>query len=137
MSNGGKINELLIPQVSRLPGQKTVDISHKLDPEKAKEFRGVLDAQIDQADREHGIKLSLHAAKRMNERSMQLDNDEFLKIKEGLDRLKEKGGKDSLVITAKGLYIVDVDNNKIVTALDQESLNENVITKIDSTVIVK
>ena len=137
MSQGGKINDFLIPQVSRLPNQKSVDISHKLDPEAASEFKNLLESKIDAVDRDHGIKLSLHAAKRMNERSLQMDSDEFVKIREGMDKLRDKGGKDSLIITNKGLYIVDVDNNKIVTLLDKENVGENVFTKIDSTVIVK
>ena len=50
--------------------------------------------------------------------------------------LKNKGGKDSLVITDKAAYIVDVPGKKVVTAIDKESIESNVFTKIDSTVLV-
>ena len=53
-----------------------------------------------------------------------------------MSKLRAKGGKDSLVITDQAAYIVDVKNNKVVTAVDKGSMNENVFTKIDSTVFV-
>ena len=51
-------------------------------------------------------------------------------------KLKEKGGKESLIITSTGAYIVDVKNNTIVTAIDKENLKENIFTKIDSTILL-
>jgi flagellar operon protein len=65
-----------------------------------------------------------------------MDSDEFLKIKDAISKLKSKGGKDSLVITNSAAYIVDVNNNKIVTAIDKNKMSENVFTKIDSTLFV-
>ena len=53
-----------------------------------------------------------------------------------MDKLREKGGQDSLVVTEKAAYILDVGNNTIVTAMDKENLQENVFTKIDSTVMI-
>jgi flagellar operon protein len=50
--------------------------------------------------------------------------------------LKLKGGQDSLVITGKAAYIVDVSKNTIVTAIDKDSIGENVFTKIDSTILM-
>ena len=53
-----------------------------------------------------------------------------------MDKLKTKGGQDSLVITGKAAYIVDVPKNTIVTAIDKDSMSENVFTKIDSTILM-
>ena len=39
--------------------------------------------------------------------------------------MKSKGGKDSLIITSKAVYIVDVKNDKIVTAMDKKNMSEN------------
>ena len=65
-----------------------------------------------------------------------MDSSEFFKLKDAMEKLREKGGQDSLVITPQGAYIVDVNNNKVVTAIDRDNMNENVFTKIDSTVIL-
>lgn len=128
-----KINNILIPNVSKLPGAKKVDSGKKADQG---EFKKLLESEVNHAKKEHGISLSTHAAKRLQERNLQMDSSEYFKLKGAMNSLKQKGGQDALVITDKAAYIVDVSNNKIVTAIDKENMLENVFTKIDSTVIV-
>jgi len=130
------INNILIPNVSKLPEQKKVDVSNKLEPGKQSEFNKILEEQFAPKSPEHGIKISTHAAKRLQERNLSMDNDEYFKLKGAIDKLKTKGGQDSLVITPKAAYIVDVNNNTIVTAIDKDNMAENVFTKIDSTLVV-
>ena len=65
-----------------------------------------------------------------------MDGDEFLKIREGINKLKEKGGKDSLIVTNQAAYIVDVDKQIVVTAMNKDDMAENVFTKIDSTLFI-
>lgn len=131
------INNILIPNVTSIPGkQGSVDKANQLKQGQQSEFKSMLQDQISSASIEHGINLSVHAARRLHERSIDIDGDEYMKLKEAMGKLKEKGGNDSLVITPKAAYIVDVGNNKIVTAINKESLSENVFTKIDSTLFV-
>lgn len=138
-----KINNILIPNVSTIPSNKTVEKS-KLNPGETSEFKNLLDSTLDQNQEQDsllnqvpkGIKLSTHAMRRLQERNMSLDREEFQKLQTAIDRLKTKGGQDSLVITGKGAYIVDVPKNTIVTAIDKESIGENVFTKIDSTILM-
>jgi len=137
--NSGKVNEFLIPNVSKLPSQKKVNLKGNLAGQEAgapSEFQILLNDQIDGANNKQGIRLSTHAAKRLQERNLDIDSNEYMKLRSAFDKLKSKGGQDSLVITDKAAYIVDVPNNKIVTAMDKGSVLENVFTKIDSTVIV-
>lgn len=131
-----KINSILIPQVSKLPRQKNVDVTDKLGSPFQDEFKALLKEQIDSAKQEHGLNLSLHAAKRIQERQIEVDSNEYVKLRDAIEQLKNKGGKDSLVITDKAAYIVDVNSSKIVTAIDKGSISENVFTKIDSTLFI-
>ncbi len=141
-----KINNILIPNISKLPSQKNVDLSNKLDGNgqiKESEFKKILDSNLEDRnsataveEEGYGIKLSSHAARRLQERNLIIDNDEYFKLKGAIDKLRDKGGKDSLIITNNAAYIVDVDNNKIVTAMDKNNMAENVFTKIDSTLFV-
>ncbi len=135
-----KVNNFLIPNVSKVPGQQKVDSSNKIQDGQHGEFKGLLDGQlqkqVDQKNKEHGVRLSIHAAKRLQERNLQMDGKEYFKIKDAIGKLKSKGGQDSLIITNQAAYIVDVKNNTIVTAMDRESMRENVFTKIDSTLFV-
>ncbi|MGB0454593.1 MAG: TIGR02530 family flagellar biosynthesis protein [Bacteriovoracaceae bacterium] len=135
MTNGN-INNILIPNVNRanLKEQVTND---KKSVENPDEFKSLLKEQLSGIEKqEQGIKLSVHAAKRLQERSMDVDAPELKKLKEGMEKLEKKGGQDSLLVTNKGAYIVDIPNRTIVTAIDKESLTENVFTKIDSTLIL-
>ena len=89
-----------------------------------------------EAQEDKNVRFSKHAQKRLEERKISLDGDEYLKLKEGINKLKEKGGKDSLIVTNEAAYIVDVDNEMVVTAFDKEDMSENVVTKIDSTLFI-
>jgi flagellar operon protein len=143
-----KFNSMLIPNVSVLPtdvekaerasaekantlkqGQKS-DFNQLL--EKLSQPEGAPQAGKPQAE----INVSTHAMKRLQERNIELDGAEYSKLKEALMKLKSKGGHDSLVITPKAAYVLDVDRNTVVTAVDRASMNENVFTKIDSTVFM-
>lgn len=132
-----KINKLLIPNISKLPGDKKVNLKSKIDNKiNPNEFKNLLKDQVQETKDKHGIQLSIHAAKRLQERNMDMTGDELLKLKKAIGQLKAKGAQDSLIITAKGAYIVDVGGNKIVTAMTKDNMNGNVFTKIDSTLIV-
>ena len=130
------INNILIPNVTKTNGQKKVDVSNRLSKNsEGSEFKNLL-SEIKEKPIHSGINLSTHAAKRLAERQIDFNGEEYLKVKEAITRLKAKGGKDSLVITDKAAYIVDVANEKVVTAVDKMSMNESVFTKIDSTVFM-
>lgn len=131
---------MLIPNVTKLPSQKKVDHSNRL-PKNGNgnnEFSELLKQQDVGAQKplHGGLDVSTHAAKRLQERSIDFNGDEFMKVKDAMAKLKAKGGKQSLVVTDKAAYIVDIKNNKLVTAVDKGSMNENVFTKIDSTMFV-
>ena len=100
------------------------------------EFKDLLSRRVSDEISKSDIKLSNHARKRLEQRDLDFDGNEFLKIKDAIGKLKEKGGHDSLVITDKAAYIVDVDNETVVTAIDKAEMSENVFTKIDSTYFV-
>jgi flagellar operon protein len=131
---------MLIPNVTKLPGQKKVDQSNRLPKQGAgkSEFNEILKNHEAQSQKplHGGISVSTHAAKRLQERSIDFNGDEYVKVKDAMAKLKAKGGQQSLVVTDKAAYIVDVKNNKLVTAVDKGSMNENVFTKIDSTMFV-
>lgn len=132
-----KINNMLIPNVSRIGGNREADVNRKTDLASKSEFDGLLKEQLEGSKTpEQGISLSTHAARRLKERNLEMDAGEFTKLKGAIEKLKNKGGQDSLVITGKAAYIVDVSNNRIVTAIDRDNMAENVFTKIDSTLFV-
>ena len=137
MANGTNINNILIPNVSQLPGSKKVNIDKSAKKIPDNEFSNLLKEQLESSvTKERSISISTHAAKRIQERNLEMDSAEIAKLNNAFRKLETKGGQDSLVITDKAAYIVDVAGKKVVTAIDKDSLLDNVFTKIDSTVMV-
>lgn len=100
------------------------------------EFLKILNGETESKAVETDIRFSQHAMKRLDERSITLDSNEFIKLQNAFSKLSHKGSKESLVITDQAAYIVDVKNKMVVTAMDKQQLEENVFTKIDSAVFV-
>jgi flagellar operon protein len=84
----------------------------------------------------NSLHISGHAAKRIEQRQIQWDGEEYLKLQEALTKLKNKGSKESLVITKSGAYILDVTKSTVVTAIDKKHIIDNIFTKIDSTIVM-
>jgi flagellar operon protein len=142
----GNSKNFLIPNVTKIPDKnKSSTNTNKLKEGETSEFNELLGERLEKPKaleklksltNDKGIKLSVHAAKRLKERNLEMDGPEYLKLKGAIEKLNSKGGRDSLVITNKAAYIIDVKNNTVVTAFDKENLNENVFTKIDSTILI-
>lgn len=83
------------------------------------------------------LKISAHAQKRMRDRGITLSPQEMVGVQEAVGKAQTKGCRDSLVVLDRGALIVSVENQTVVTAVDHQSLKENVFTNIDSAVFVR
>jgi flagellar operon protein len=131
----GKIQNILIPQLNQLPAEKAKEVNKLKSGEKS-EFEALLKGQEVKPE-ESSLKVSSHALKRLEERNIEMDSSEYVKLQDAMKKLKSKGGHDSLVITSKAAYVLDVDKGMVVTAVDKNNMNENVFTKIDSTIFMQ
>lgn len=137
-----KVNSFLIPNVSSLPSDvQKAEKANTLKQGEKSEFKDLMidqlrHPQVTETSVGKDINVSTHAMKRLQERNIELDGSEYMKLKEAVSKLRAKGGHDSLVITQKAAYVVDVDKNTVVTAVDKNNMNENVFTKIDSTIFM-
>ncbi|MEI8345889.1 MAG: flagellar protein [Pseudomonadota bacterium] len=131
-----KINTLFIPQINKIKDRQLPETQGSKSEKQDAEFKGILEQVAGEENNSHGVSISQHAQKRLQERNLEMDSNEFFKLRNAIDTLRNKGGRDSLVVTGKAAYIVDVDKGKIVTAIDRNDMAENVFTKIDSTLFV-
>lgn len=137
-----KVNSFLIPNVGSLPSDvQKAEKANTLAKGEKSEFKGLIDRELLQpqvrpSDVGPEVNISSHAMKRLQERNIELDGNEYMKLKEAIGKLRSKGGHDSLVITNKAAYVIDVDKGTVVTAVDKNNMNENVFTKIDSTLFM-
>lgn|GEM_PF-397278 len=82
------------------------------------------------------LQISNHASKRMMERNIQLDNTTLNKINDGILEAKTKGANESLILYEDVIMIASVKNNTIITAMDKNNIDSNVITNIDSAIFI-
>ena len=82
------------------------------------------------------LKFSKHATGRLNDRGIELSNEQMERLSDGVKKAGQKGIKDSLVIVDQLAFIVNVPNNTVVTAMDSTETNDNVFTNINGAVIM-
>ncbi|MCI8992334.1 MAG: flagellar protein [Eubacterium sp.] len=82
------------------------------------------------------LKFSKHASQRLENRNISLTKEQSERLENGVDRAREKGINDSLVIVDSLAFIVNVPNKTVVTAMDQAETNDNIFTNIDGAVII-
>jgi flagellar operon protein len=90
-----------------------------------------------QLEQQTNIKFSAHALKRLESRQISLDNQDMALLKDAVNKAEAKGAKESLILMDQMALVVSIKNRTVITAVDNNSLKENVFTNIDSAVIVK
>lgn len=95
-------------------------------------FQEILDRKSSAED----IRFSKHAAQRLSSRNIELTDGQVERLKQGTAKAQQKGIRESLVIVDQLAFIVNVPNNTVVTAMNQQDTAENVFTNIDGAVIV-
>lgn len=93
--------------------------------------RGFADA-LDRAGR---LAFSGHAAKRIEQRGLDLDASRMQRLEDAVARAASKGSRDSLILLDELALVVSVRTNTVITAMDEASRKEHVFTNIDSVVI--
>jgi flagellar operon protein len=79
---------------------------------------------------------------RLQMRNITLSLDDLNKLRDAVDRAEAKGAREALVLMSRPsreqdlALVVSVKNRTVITAMDGDSLKDNVFTNIDSAVIV-
>ena len=82
------------------------------------------------------LHFSAHAPQRMQQRGIDLTPLELEKLQGAVDTAANKGSKSSLVLMDERAFVVSVPNRTVITALEGEGLKDQVVTQIDSAVIL-
>ena len=73
--------------------------------------------------------------KRLEQRGIELDEDDMTKIEEAFETLDNKGAKNSLIIYNDLSIIASITNRTIITASLSDEMQE--VTNIDSAILVQ
>lgn len=81
------------------------------------------------------LTISHHADQRMKLRGIEMSTSLMNRLENAVERAGSKGSKDALVILDNLAFVVSVKNRTVITAMDEESMKNNVFTNIDSAII--
>lgn len=114
-----------------LSNNKNIPINNS---ESSVSFEEIFKAKQKSTDSE--LKFSKHASMRLIDRNIELTNNQLERLEHGKEIAKQKGINESLMIMDNLAFIINVKNNTVVTAVDQNSSDSKVFTNIDGAVIV-
>lgn len=95
-------------------------------------FKEILESKINKSC---NINISKHAAQRLEDRNINLSEEDIKALDNGLNLAQEKGSKESLILYKDIAFLASVKNRTIITAVEKNN-NENVFTNIDSVVLL-
>ncbi len=118
----GRVN----PQPQERPGRSQKGAAQKPD------FQELLR----RASREEGgVSLSRHVQDRLQSREISIDSQQAALLDSAVRIAREKGIRDTLVLTPDAAFIVNVPNNTVVTAMERQAAAQRVFTNIDGAVV--
>ena len=99
-------------------------------------FEDILKQQFFEKTQVSELKFSKHATQRLSDRNISLTDEQLVRLQKGAELSSEKGIKESLVVMDQFAFIVNTQNNTVITAMEQERQGENIFTNIDGAVFV-
>lgn len=99
-------------------------------PEFDRGFDEILKSEIER------VRFSNHALKRLEERNIELNDDDLSLLNDAVLRAEQKNTRDVLILLRDIAFIVNVKNKTVVTVVDGESMREHIFTNIDGAVII-
>lgn len=88
------------------------------------------------SDKLNNLEFSQHAQERMKSRNIQLSAKEMQQLSDTVDKMAQKGARESLIYLNDAAFVISVKNRTVITAMDGASAKENIFTNIDSAVII-
>ena len=82
------------------------------------------------------IQFSRHASQRMEQRGIQLTGENLDELTQAVEKARQKGSRETVVIGSHGAFIVNVANNVVVTSITEQEMKNNIFTNIDSAVFM-
>ncbi|MGE5417121.1 MAG: TIGR02530 family flagellar biosynthesis protein [Acidobacteriota bacterium] len=122
-------NKIFIPEPIRPITQQRTEKPKANQPAQTS-FDAVLAEKLSQ------VKFSSHAQQRLKSRNIELGAQDLAKLQVAVDKARAKGARESLILMNDLALVVSIKNNTVITAVDGDSLKENVFTNIDSAVVV-
>ena len=110
--------------------------SKEITNEQGLSFQQIFEQKSEQNVQTTNVTFSKHANERLASRNINLNDEQIERLNKGVMQAKEKSINESLVMLDNMAFIVNVKNNTVITAMEQQTDDSNVFTNIDGAVIV-
>lgn len=108
--------------------------SAKVPPQNSDSFAKVLQEKIVKTT--YPVKFSAHAVERLASRNIILNEQDMSKLNSAVDAIKEKGGRDSLLVMGDLAFVVSIENRTVITAMEKQNGKDKIFTNIDSALLM-
>ena len=135
MADPRSVQNVTIPPVVAPAAPPRVPVT--IPPPGTSPFRDVLRDAAAGPNRGTALKFSAHAMQRLESRNIKLTPDDVSRMNAMADKAAAKGSKQSLFMMNDVALVVSIKNRTVITAVDRDSMKENVFTNIDSAAIIK
>lgn len=120
-------------KLQSLSSVQELRLQHEIRPQKEDGgFQQVMQNELSRT----GIQFSKHAAERMVQRGVEMTPTLAQDLNAAVEKARDKGAKDIVVIGAQSAFIVSVSNNTVITTMNAQEMKNNIFTNIDSAVLL-
>lgn len=123
-------NRIYFPQTT-VPSTTTSKVKPQEKSSPTGAFQQILDQKLTTE-----LKFSQHAQERLKARNIELGSEAMEQLQGAVSKARAKGARESLVLMGDLALVVSVKNSTVITAVDGDSMRDNVFTNIDSAVII-
>lgn len=82
------------------------------------------------------LTFSKHAMQRIEDRGIDLSKEDLKNLQTAVQKAETKGVGNTLILSEKGAFIVNVSSHVVITAMNQKDMKENIFTQIDGAVVI-
>ena len=116
--------------IQHVPFHPTLTPKQNVQETQVKSFH----EHLQQAQQE--LKISKHASERMQERHIEISQQEWQQITDKVFEARDKGVKQPLVLTDQAALIISAKNATVITAMDRYEAKSQLFTNIDGTIVL-
>ena len=124
----------MIQRVSSQHNQQVTPVARQADHRG--DFNATFRQELEKSQEIRDVEFSKHAISRAEERGIDITPDLIDQLRGSMIRAQAKGATNILAMDSEKAFIINVPNAKVITAITQNELKENVFTNIDGAVFL-
>ena len=105
-------------------------------PEGGSSFGAVLQQELERSQATRQVAFSKHALSRVEERGIEVTPTLLERLGDSVERAEAKGATNILALDQSLAFIVNVPNNRVITALSEAEMKDSIFTNIDGAVFL-